>query len=213
MMEQNNNRKLSRTTREWINFAIELKESNINSSKQIYDKLINDMNITIKQQEKTPHIVWENIYENVNHNFVSSDSRSTLFMVLRDLVPCKSKLFRHKVRGIDSPTCDSCGRIDTVDHRIKNCVGSASIWTSLNRVIKNKFKINLIDATDLLSCRIGYRNCKYKAALWLIIETMKYCLNKYSDGTLEELKSRISVIRWNSKRLFEKHFKHYMYML
>ena len=128
MIAQSTNKKISRNTREWIKLAIELKENNLNTSKQIYDKLINEMNITIKQQQKTPNAEWENIYENVNQNILATDARSTLFAVLRDLVPCKAKLFRHKVRGIDSPTCDSCGRIDSVDHRIKNCVGSREIW-------------------------------------------------------------------------------------
>lgn len=213
MIEQSTNKNLSRNTCEWIKLAIKLKNENIETSKQIYDRLIDKMNITIKQQEKKPNFEWENIFENSNQNFLSSESRSSLFMVLRDLVPCKSKLFRHKVRGIDSPTCDSCGRIDDVDHRIKSCIGSSVVWNWLNAIIKNQFRINIDDAQDMLSFRISDRNCKFKAALWLIVETMKYCITKYNDGNVEELKTKICVMRWNNKHLFKKHFKKYMYLL
>lgn len=213
MIEQVTNKNLTRNTREWIKQAVEYKDTGFKTSKQLYDDLITKLNIKIKQQEKNPNLQWENMFENVNQNFLSSESKSTLFLVLRDIIPCKSKLYRHRVRGIDLPTCDSCERIDSVDHRIKICSGSTIIWNWLNNAIKTKFKINVTDALDLLQCSISNNNCKYKAALWLVVETITYCIMYYSNGCIDDLKHKISIKRWNNKTIFSKQFKHYMYLL
>uniref|UniRef100_A0A1W7R675 Putative tx1-3 aae n=1 Tax=Aedes albopictus TaxID=7160 RepID=A0A1W7R675_AEDAL len=213
MIQQAMNKNLTLNTREWIKLSVTLEEQNLKSSKQIYDYLILKQNIKIKQQEKNQNFQWETFYENFNQNFICSESKSTLFCVFRDIIPCNSKLYKHRVRGIDSPTCDSCGRIDTVDHRIKICSGSGKVWVWLNNVLKSKFKINVADAMDLLQFGIKPNNCKYKAALWLVTETINYCTKNYSNGSVEDLIRKISVKRWNNKQLFCLQFKKYMYLL
>ena len=133
-----------------------------------------------------------------------------LFMILRDIIPCNAKMFRHGIRGIESPNCDECGVPDTVDHRIKNCCSSRIVWSWLNDILKTRFKLNLCDADELLSCNISDTNCKEKAALWLTVEAMCYCLQNHKNGSIEELKSQIRESRWNKRLLFTKHFKHFL---
>lgn len=168
------------------------------------------MKITVKKRIELPNKNWQNLFENTNKNFLTSDSKSVLFMILRDIIPCNAKMFRHGVRGVESPNCDCCGVPDSVEHRIKNCCSSKKVWSWLNEILKTRFKLTLCDADELLSCNISETNSKEKAALWLTIESMCYCLQNSKSGSIEELKSHIRESRWNKRELFKKHFKHFL---
>lgn len=211
MFEQKTTKYITRNTREWLNEAEQfLNETHLNTCKKIYDAILFRMKITIKKMIELPNKNWLNLFENTNKNFLSSSTKSTLFMILRDIIPCNAKMFRHGVRGVTSPNCEDCGVPDTVEHRIKNCYSSKIVWSWLNETLKKRFKLFFNDADELLSCNISDTNSKEKAALWLTVETMCYCLQNSTDGSIEELKGRIRESRWNKRDLFKKHFKHFL---
>lgn len=211
MLEQIHTKTITRNTREWLKDAdLFMNETHLNTCKKIYDTILSRMKITVKKRIELPNKNWQNLFENTNKNFLTSDSKSVLFMILRDIIPCNAKMFRHGVRGVESPNCDCCGVPDSVEHRIKNCCSSKKVWSWLNEILKTRFKLTLCDADELLSCNISETNSKEKAALWLTIESMCYCLQNSKSGSIEELKSHIRESRWNKRELFKKHFKHFL---
>lgn len=211
MINQLVNKNLTRNTREWLQEADVLKNENqLNTSKKLYDYFIESKKIEIKKQKENPHLQWNTLFENTNKNFLSTTAKSYLFMASRDIIPCNSKLFRHGVKGAESPFCVLCGAQDTVEHRFKDCVHSKIIWTWLNNIVINKLKLKVKDAEEVLWCDFNDQNVKLKAALWLTVESLAYCLQTFGEGTLDELKSRLCESRWNSREIFKKHFKHFL---
>jgi hypothetical protein len=52
--------------------------------------------------------------------------RSKWYLVLHDLLPTKERL--HKIALADTPSCTTCGQVDTLSHRPTDCGEGKKIW-------------------------------------------------------------------------------------
>lgn len=114
------------------------------------------------------------------------------------------------IRGTDSKFCENCGLVESVSHLVKYCQTSEEIWRWLKNILNKRLKILVKDPDELLSLSIGDRDFKYKAALWLTVQTIVYNLEKRGFGDLNEFKQGIRIVRFNNKAIFERHFKHFL---
>lgn len=211
MLGQINNSTLTRNMREWIVKADELKlESHLNSSKKIYDFFIHSLNIKCKTMEDMPNLMWSNLLNNLDSNFLNSKCKTVLFCIFKDIVLNKKKLHLYGIRGTDSEFCENCGLVESVSHLVKYCQTSEEIWRWLKNILNKRLKILVKDPDELLSLSIGDRDFKYKAALWLTVQTIVYNLEKRGFGDLNEFKQGIRIVRFNNKAIFERHFKHFL---
>lgn len=82
MLNQENNRILTRNGREWIKNAIELKsKTNLNTCKLIYNSYIDLLNIKPRMQNELPNLQWETLFENIDKPFISTSTKTILFLV------------------------------------------------------------------------------------------------------------------------------------
>ena len=103
MLQQNNNRTVTRNTREWLQVAQRVKQQNtLSTTSLIYAYLLNEKNITPKIQDRLPNINWESIWENMNQNFLSTSAKSSLFLILNDLtVKCSdTKYLEYRIPSV-----------------------------------------------------------------------------------------------------------------
>lgn len=214
MMSQIDNRNVTRNTREWLKIADNLKQQSIlNTTRLIYWHLIEGLNVMPRIQNELPNIDWETVLDNLSKNFLSSSAKTSLFIILNDLVPTKSKMFRHGIAGVPSPNCDVCGACDTMQHRIETCGPARKVWEWVTMIIRTRLKITIDSPDESLSLHIGERDCKSKAALWITVQAMMFNLKNFGKSgmdCLEKFKNVIREERWNQKQFFIVHFKTYL---
>lgn len=133
--------------------------------------------------------------------------------MFNDLVPTRSKMFNHRIAGMNSPYCNICGRLDTLRHRIKSCETASTIWSWTKYVIRLQMKIQIEDPEELLTWQMGEQCYRLKAALWLTLEAIKFNLNHFDttdSDCLTTFKEGIREARWNNKESFAKCFKGFL---
>lgn len=211
MLSQKTNTKVTRNTREWIIIAEEKRQyDQSNTCNRIYKSLINALNITPKIESELPNLDWENIWQNMNHGFLSTDGKHAMFITLNDIVPYKDKLLRNNVRGTVSNLCESCGEIDSSKHRIKECVTSKKVWTWVTQVMNNRMRLKINDPEEMICTKINKKAPNQKAGLYLCTEAMAYNLLHFGSGSLYHFQSIIRDKRWNNRKLFKTHFDNFM---
>lgn len=216
MLQQYQNKFVTRNTREWLQAAERLKQQTVlNTTGLIYSYLINEKAITPRIQNELPNVDWENIWQNLNQKFITTSAKSTLFLILNDLIPTKSKMLRHNVSGIQNSLCEYCNSRDTMQHRIEVCGDSKETWNWVRNIIRDRMKIVIQSPDEILSLNIGEKDHKSKAALWIVVEVMKFNINNFGkkkNGTdcVNEFKNVIRESRWNNKYCFAKHFKQFL---
>lgn len=201
---------LSLNTQRFITKANEIKKlSYLTTNKQIYDYFIDRMCIKVKMEEKYPQICWNDIWENINKNFLTLSTRSTLYEMFNDIIPNNIKMFNN-IANVDDFQCDICGKPDDNIHRVTNCLKTSEIWLWVLKILKDRFEIRIESPLLLLYKGISKQNSKFKAALWLICEAIAYNVKNHKNPSLFMFQKRIRDTRWNNNKLFKKHFGNYL---
>lgn len=205
MLSQQTNNTLSRNSREWLSLAEEISnDTDLNTSKKIYRLLISKQNIKIKIATEFPELPWQNYWQNIQSNFISSEEKHSLFIMLNDLIPTKAKLFRHKVRDTNTNLCEYCNKLDTSKHRIKLCSSSRLVWNSVKTTIIRKLGLDIVDPEELLGKT--FKNEKEKLGLWLVVEAIAYNLKNFGNGTVADFECKVREKRWNNKKFYDRVF-------
>lgn len=204
---------LGRNTKDWLVEAEELGSSyTLNTVRLLYCYHVDQRRTVPKIEEKLTDLDWENLWNNLSHNFLTSDSRSTLFLLYNDLLLNKDKLHEYKIGRVADNICEICGKKDNNFHRLRECDASQDVWKWLKETVANRLKINCADPEDILAWKIQTNDQKQKAALWLVSFAVSFVLKKFPKGSLFELKKSISTIRWNNKLWFKAQFGKWLYV-
>ena len=67
--------------------------------------------------------------------------QSYQFKIVNQILNCNERL--NKWRNKNGPECDSCGEIDTIEHRLYNCRERQKIWEGLYKWINENFDIQI----------------------------------------------------------------------
>lgn len=202
-----NSRTLTRNALEWISNAQEVADhDNLTSSKLIYSFFLSKKNIFPKIQLKLPNNPWEIFWENLNKNYLDSNTKQALFLMFNDIVPTKEKLFKHKIRGTDNNLCNTCGLVDSVKHRIQMCKGSKIVWEWVALKIKNGLKLNIEDPEKILGKEINVKNLQSKTCLWLVTNAIEYNLKHFAEGNVMKFQRFLYDKRWNLQKCYVKEF-------
>lgn len=210
LMSTDNLKGLSLNTQRFIQKAKEIKnQPHLVTNKQMYDYMIDKLNIEVKVEKKYPQIQWEQVWENINQNFLTLSSRSTLYEIFNDIIPNKIKLFNN-ISNTENYLCDVCGKPDNNIHRIINCTKTKIIWKWVTEIVKKRFRIQVESPHLILYYGIAKNNCKMKAALWLVCEAIAYNVKNHKNPSLFIFQKEIRDYRWNNYSLYKKHFKKYL---
>jgi hypothetical protein len=73
-----------------------------------------------------PDVRWDIVWTNLHEARISNKMKTAWFQVIHDIVPTNERLAR--IRLCNGPHCHSCGRADTIMHRLTECTAAANIW-------------------------------------------------------------------------------------
>jgi hypothetical protein len=80
----------------------------------------------VRIQQKWPHHNWKTIWSNLHVVPVSDTMRGEWFKIIHDLTPTNARL--HAIHVSPTDKCARCGEIDTLQHRITDCVEGQQTW-------------------------------------------------------------------------------------
>lgn len=148
---------------------------------------------------KNPSIVWENVWININQNFLDSKCKIALYYFVNDIIPTKFKLFKHKIRGTKDQTCNICGQTDDKEHRLRNCEETQNLWNYVKELIIRRLRINVADPLDILECSLGRKN--EKLALFILAIAVEYNMRNSAKNVKEFQKILSDFFKVNKKDL------------
>ena len=163
-----------------------LKNLEIITSKEIYLNLIQDKfepptSITtwIDRFPFLENINWRDIYE-LPYKIVSEPYlQSYQYKIINRILNCNERLNKWKIK--DGPECDSCGEIDTIDHRLYNCRESKKIWEGIYKWIKENFDIKITFTICEVLFGMPANNDVYIKLFNFIILIVKWFINKKKE--------------------------------
>ena len=133
------------------------------------------------------------------------EDKSSLFCFVNDLIPNKVKLMTYGIGRLQNSNCDTCSKPDDNQHRITGCSTDAQqVWEWANEISRKHLKLSFTNAEHILSWKINPKNCRQKAALFIVSRAISF--NLYKGGSLFNFKKQIREMRWNHQRAFKHHF-------
>jgi len=80
----------------------------------------------VRVMTKHPTTQWSKVWANLHTVWASEELKAAWFMVIHDLIPTNDRLA--KIRRSNTNTCQHCGRVDTLIHRVTECSEGAGFW-------------------------------------------------------------------------------------
>jgi hypothetical protein len=93
----------------------------------------------LRIEEKNPNHNWPQIWSNLHNARMPETIRSVWYTVKRDIIPTYQRLY--KIALVSNDRCNTCGKTDTLLHRITECGTGSIIWNwTQNRMAKHHRK-------------------------------------------------------------------------
>ena len=146
----------------------------LNTSKSVYNTLLENKNIHTSIEGKHPSYNWPCLWKNVLLSPLSSDWRSSLYLVVNECISCADKLFRHG--RSQSNICPFCTQIETLCHKLYECNRIKPIWTWVLGYFTNKIKLPLpcINKICKLQFDFNYIKSSRYACMWTLAGYINY---------------------------------------
>jgi hypothetical protein len=84
-----------------------------------------------------PNINWPRVWRNLHNSWVSEEIRSVWYVVIHDILPTNTRLAAIKM--VETDLC-RCGRTDTLQHRLTECVEGAAMWDWTRKRLAQMFR-------------------------------------------------------------------------
>lgn len=203
--------KLTRNGKEWITITPQL-DRNLDSVKKLYRYFINLQGYAPLVQTLYPQVNWTSRWKIFSYNFLLAEDKSTLFLLLNDLIANKFKKEQYGIGSIGNVFCDECGNnfVDSNEHRIKACISSKEVRDWVCQVLKRRLKVQFRDLEDLLGWNVDLKCPRQRAASWLAVHCISFCIQKYPKTSLFMFQKSIREFRWNQKNKVKDVFGQYL---
>uniref|UniRef100_A0A8D8GGG2 (northern house mosquito) hypothetical protein n=1 Tax=Culex pipiens TaxID=7175 RepID=A0A8D8GGG2_CULPI len=142
----------------------------------------------------------------MGQTFILAKDKANLYLLINDLVPNKRKLKQYNIGRIDSEICDECGQIDTNSHRLRTCTAGSELREWMIKVLRKRFGIQLGQIDDILFWQIDENSHLQKAAMWLVVHYVAFCVDKFPGLSLFVFQKSIREFRWNSRTFVKRYF-------
>lgn len=86
--------------------------------------------------------------ENYSNNKFPSRWKQSLYFMVNNIYAMDGKKFRNKITSLD--ICQTCGKTDTLVHRVCDCGYAKSIWNRTKDILIKKTKVPLDKCSSLL---------------------------------------------------------------
>ena len=168
----------------------------LNSTKTIYSAIISEIQFIPPLQTANPTWNWSLAWSSLHKAPMSSEWRSSLYLVLNDAVPYGDKLFRHG----RAPTnkCPHCPGVESLLHRLCCCVKVQPIWTWVIQCLRDRVKLPPSCLTKIEVLRFDFQ-CERKAqncAYWFLSAYIHFVLFSKEDLNLQSFQAVVRQARW-----------------
>lgn len=197
---------LTRNAKEWLEMAEEVKGNSwSDSTKLLYDFFLSKLNIIVSCEMKHPEVDWVIMWSNWSKNFINSEDKSNIYLLLNDAVPNKEKLYAYGIGRLPDKNCCICGVPDNNLHKIFECAKGRNIRDWVSQIIRSRLKIDFRRLDDLLVWNIK-NEPRQNAALWLAVHCISWIVNPVNSDSLYIFQKSIREQRWSNRKLFSNHF-------
>lgn len=206
LLEYRNKGQLTRNVKDWLEIASQVKgKSWSESSKLLYDFFVSKLNITVNCEEQHPQTDWVVIWCNWSRNFLNSEDKSNVYLLLNDVLPNKEKLQAYGIGRLPDTNCSKCGVPDNNLHKLVECERGKSIREWVTQILRSRLKIEYRRIDDILLWNIR-NEPRQNAALWLAVHYMSWVINPVNTDSLYVFQKSIREIRWSNRNMFNKYF-------
>jgi hypothetical protein len=84
-------------------------------------------------ERKYPGTIWKRVWTNLHASPLGENTKSIWYSAIHDIVPTRSRLV--EINITDAPDCQTCGKDDTLLHRIIDCQQGNLIWNTTREII------------------------------------------------------------------------------
>ena len=156
------------------------------TSKQIYSTLMQDkfepptsINTWLDRFPFLENIDWKDIFE-LPYKIVSEPYlQSYQYKIVNRILNCNERLNKWKIKY--GPECDSCGEIDTIEHRLYTCRESQKIWEGIYKWIDENFDIKITFTICEILFGIPANDDVFIQLFNFIILIVKWFINKKKE--------------------------------
>ena len=172
--------------------------SSLPPTRTLYKMLIEMNNITPHIVSSRPTIDWYKTWTNIHRSPMSSEWRSSLYLIINDAIGYGEKLLRHGRVNSDQCNYCNCHQVETLRHKFIECPTINRLWSWVHDCLKNKIKLParcLLRITNLsvdFLCDRKTRN----AAMWLVAGYFHFILVKSDNKCLTNLLTLLRTSRW-----------------
>ena len=161
---------------------------------------------SIRVEGVLPNTEWQLVWQNVGSRRLSMHARSTWFSIVHNLYPTRDKLHRHGSAPTDR--CASCGRLDTILHRLTTCGQAAPVWTWLKEKISSTANITQVPQDFIIRPDLDIPDPKIRnTVVWTTGNTLALLLEPGSAPSLQYIRGEIERRRQNTYSLGENYLK------
>ncbi len=144
--------------------------------------------------------MYNNAYNIIGMNSLPSKTKETAFQILNRTTWTNNKAYKSGTR--DTPDCDYCGQVETIEHLIHNCEDySAALWEELGHSLTSALTAhsgNEIPTIQLTSLEIIYNKIHPSLKLHLQEKSVQLIL----VHLVQEIKRDIIYRRMNTNAKF-----------
>lgn len=179
-----NKGQLTRNAKEWLEIAIQVKRKRWSeSTKLLYDFFISEQNIQVNCEIRFPEVDWMIIWNNLSRNFLCSEDKTNVYLLLNDVLPNKEKLQAYGIGSLTDTNCNICGVPENNLHKIVECARGKSIKEWVSHILRSRMKIDYRRIDDILVWNIN-NEPRQNAALWLAVHCISWLVNPVNSDSL-----------------------------
>jgi hypothetical protein len=137
--------------------------------------------------------VWKNLHDSP----ISDALKSTWYYVIHFIIPTRTHLAEIKL--VDTPQCPTCGDIDTMEHRIRECGEAPVIWNTTRPMLAYILRTDRRNVPTTWPLCPDFRlwpQQKIAAVLWILAQLVHYHTQLRSHLSLNDYINFLRRARW-----------------
>jgi exonuclease III len=155
-----------------------------------------------------PDANWGQLWVNLTQCWTTEKVRITWYKVIHDIFPTNERL--HRINLSVTPLCETCGRLDTIQHRITDCGEGATIWKWTQQRIAWILRTDPCNIPPDWTTQPHYRLWppqRHRAVTWILAHVVWYMIRERNACTLQDYMDFLQRTRWKAYQHTQRRMK------
>jgi hypothetical protein len=144
-----------------------------------------------------PTVPWSTVWRNLHTCGLADTELSTWYQVVHDIVPTRQRLAAHRI--VAAVQCVLCGGVDTLLHRLVQCVAGAVLWRWTRGRLARFLRVEHTAILEEWLLRPAYHfwpPTKNAAVTWILAQFVCYRLHTQRRQSLSDYLDFLRRTRW-----------------